>query len=73
MSPVRPPDVCRGCFINRLIAVPPSSSAATLFLIGRGGKYASCADLPTAPCLTLVLEAFQNACCNNTWGSEVHE
>ena len=73
VSPVRPPGVRRGCFINCLVAVPPSSLAATLFLIGRGGKYLSCANLPKVPCLTLVLEVFQNACCNNTWGSEVLE
>ena len=73
MSPVPPPDVRRGCFIICLVAVPLSSPAATLFLIGRGGKYPSCANLPKAPCLAMVLDVFENACCNNTWGSEVHE
>ena len=73
VSPVRLVDVCRGCSINRLVAVPPSSPAATLFLIGRGAKYPSCAYLAKVPRLTLVLEVFQNACCSNTWGSEGRE
>ena len=69
VSPVRPPDVRRGCSINRLVAVAPSLPAATLFLIGRGAEYPSCAHVSSASRLTLVFEVFQNACGNNNWGS----
>ena len=70
VSPVRPPDVRRGCSINRLVVVPFSLPAAILFLLGRGAEYPSCGHLSNASRLTLVFEVFQNACGNNNWVSE---